>query len=86
MRNNEFVVIKRTVRMLSMAETAYLFRSEEIPEANNKLYFDLMMAGPCDIIILSKIGGVHDARTLFNGANPFGRRSVNQSNEETSSE
>jgi hypothetical protein len=63
--------------MLSLAECAYLFRSEKIPEANNKLYFDLMMAGPCDIIILSKIGAVHDARTLFNGANPYGRRRVN---------
>ena len=63
--------------MLSLAETAYLFRSEGVPQAHNKLYFDLMMAGPCDIIVMSKLGAVHDTKTLFNGSNPYGRRRVN---------
>lgn len=41
-----------------------------------------MMEGPSEIITLSKIGGQEDARTLFNGANPSGRRRKNQEDED----
>ena len=40
-----------------------------------------MMAGPCEILILSKIGAVYDAKTLVNGSNPYGRRRINMLNE-----
>ena len=39
------------------------------------------MSGPAEIIVLSKISAVQDCNTLFNGANPFGRRRINYLNE-----
>jgi hypothetical protein len=33
-----------------------------------------MMAGPCEIIVVSKLAAVYDAQTLLYGAAPFGRR------------
>ena len=41
----------------------------------------MMMSGPCEVIIVSKIGAVYDAKTLFNGSNPYGRRRINMLNE-----
>jgi hypothetical protein len=37
----------------------------------------MMNSGPAEIVIVSKIGAVFDAKTLFNGAAPFGRRRIN---------
>lgn len=81
LKANEFTILKRTVRPLSKAEVGYLLHSERIHDNNHALYFDLMMDGPVEIVALSKLGGVADLKTLFNGANPFGRRRTNQSNE-----
>ena len=39
------------------------------------------MAGPCEVIVISKIGAVYDTKTLFNGSNPHGRRRINMLNE-----
>lgn len=77
LRNNEFTILRRTKRMLTLAEATYLYRQEAIPPSNNKLYLNLMLEGPCELLVLSKLGAVADAHTLFNGANPFGRRRVN---------
>mgnify|MGYP000963205019 CR=1 FL=1 len=41
----------------------------------------MMMAGPAEVIVVSKISAVHDCHTIFNGANPLGRRRVNYLNE-----
>ena len=81
MKANEFLVIKRTIRMLTKAEVAYLFKAEKIKKRQSKLYYDMMMAGPAEIIVLSKISAVQDCNTLFNGANPYGRRRINYLNE-----
>lgn len=56
---------------------------EQTSEANKALYFDLMMQGPCEILVVSKLSGVYDARTLFYGASPYGRRRTNQNNQDT---
>ena len=40
-----------------------------------------MLSGPSEIIVVSKISAVYDCNTLFNGANPFGRRRINYLNE-----
>ena len=37
----------------------------------------MMTSGACEIIVVSKISAVYDCNTLFNGANPFGRRRIN---------
>ena len=56
---------------------AYLYRAEGIQKRNAKLYYDMMCSGACEIIIVSKISAVYDCNTLFNGANPYGRRRIN---------
>ena len=80
---NEFLVLKRQIRMLTKAEVAYLFRAEGIQKRNSKLYYDMMCSGACEIIIVSKISAVFDCNTLFNGANPYGRRRINYIGEES---
>ena len=81
MRANEFLVLKRSIRMLTKAEVAYLYKAEKVQKRNSKLYYDMMLSGPAEIIVLSKISAVYDCNTLFNGANPFGRRRINYLNE-----
>ena len=72
--------------MLTKAEIAHLFKVEKIPERNAALYMELMSNGPAEVIILSKIGGVSDALTIMNGANPLGRRRQNQLHEDVRSD
>ena len=81
LRANEFLVLSRKIRPLTAGETAYLFQAEAIPESNKELYFDIMMAGPCEIIVVSKLAAVYDAQTLLYGAAPFGRRRLAQPDE-----
>ena len=82
---NEFLVLKRQIRMLTKAEVAYLFRAEKIQKRNSKLYYEMMCSGPCEIIAVSKISAVYDCNTLFNGANPYGRRRINYLGEDNKS-
>lgn len=42
-----------------------------------------MLQGPSEIIVVSKLSGVYDAKTLLNGSSPFGRRRLNQINEDS---
>lgn len=76
--SNEFNILKRKNRILTKAECTYLMKEEAIPEDSAHLYYEIMMSGPVEILGLSKIGAVSDAKTLFNGANPYGRRRMNQ--------
>ena len=46
----------------------------------------MMLDGPCEVVVLSKVGAVVDVQTILDGANPFGRRRMNQINEESESE
>lgn len=85
-RANEFLVLKRKIRMLTKAEINHLFKVEKIPERNAALYMELMSNGPAEVVILSKIGGVSDALTVMNGANPMGRRRQNQLQEDSRSD
>ena len=83
MQANEFLVLKRQIRMLTKAEVAYLFRTEKISKRNSQLYFDMMMSGPAELVVVSKLAAVYDCNTLFNGANPYGRRRINYLNEDS---
>lgn len=85
LRANEFVIIHRKTRILTGGEVAYLYHKENIPESNKDLYFDLMMAGPSEILVVSKLSAVYDAKTLLNGSSPYGRRRLNQLNEDSKS-
>jgi hypothetical protein len=54
-------------------------------EDNSALFFGLMLLGPAEIIVVSKVSAVVDAKTIFSGADPLGRRRVNQTKESSSS-
>ena len=77
LRANEFLILRRKIRPLTGGEVAYLIKEEGIPESNRDFYFELMQSGPCEILVVSKLSGVYDAKTLMNGASPFGRRRLN---------
>jgi hypothetical protein len=62
--------------MLRKSEVSYLSRIEGITEANAEMYYNMMMDGEAEILVLSKLGAVHDALSIVNGANPFGRRRI----------
>ena len=83
LRANEFLIIKRKIRTLTKAEVAHLYREEKVTKRNSELYYNMMMSGPCEVVIASKVGAVYDAQTLFDGSNPFGRRRINMLNEGT---
>jgi len=70
--------------MLTKNEVMYLFSQENISKENEELYVSLMLDGPCEVLVVSKVGAVPDVLTILDGANPFGRRRLNQANEETS--
>lgn len=69
--------MKKKIRPLTGGEIAYLANKEKILEENRSLYYNIMAQGPCEILVLSKFSGVHDAKTLLNGAAPHGRRRLN---------
>jgi hypothetical protein len=77
LKANEFMVIKRETRILTKAEVAYLFKREEMHGENAQIYYSMMMQGPSELITVSKVGAVLDAHTIFNGADPYGRRRLN---------
>lgn len=81
LRANEFLILRRKIRPLTGGEITYLYQEEQIMESNKSFYFNLMQEGPCEILVVSKLSGVYDAKTLLNGSSPFGRRRLNQLNE-----
>lgn len=77
LRSNNFLILKRKIRILTKSEIWHLFKEEQINEDNSAFYFEIMNSGPAEIVIVSKIGAICDAKTLFNGAAPYGRRRIN---------
>jgi len=77
LKANDFTIIKRKIRMLTKAEVAHMFKQEKMQEDNATLFFGLMLLGPVEIIVVSKVAAVSDAKTIFSGADPYGRRRVN---------
>ena len=75
---NDFTIIKRKVRMLNKSEVMYLADVEKITKDKAEMYYNLMMDGDCEIIVVSKLGAVHDLQSLVDGCKPYGRRRVPQ--------
>lgn len=46
--------------MLTKNEVRYLYHAEQIPKENEELYFSLMMNGPSEVLVISKVGAVVD--------------------------
>jgi hypothetical protein len=60
LRVNECIIIHSKVRMLTKNEVRYLYQTEKIPKENEELYFSLMMSGPSEVLVISKVGAVVD--------------------------
>lgn len=46
-------------------------------------YYEIMSLSDAEIVLVSKAGAVEDLNSIMNGCSPFGRRRVNQVNEES---
>lgn len=74
---NEFTILKRKIRMLTKSEVLFLYSEcEKLPENQCETYFNIMMEGECEIIVVSKIGAVSDLKSIADGAAPLGRRRI----------
>lgn len=73
---NDFTIIKRKIRSLSKSEVAFLAEHENITQEKADLYYNLMMDGNCEIVVVSKLGAVEDLKSIADGSNPYGRRRI----------
>ena len=74
LRANDFLIIKRKKRVLTKQEASYLCQLEKISKDDIEHYLDTLLDGPCEILVLSKVGAVQDARTLCHGSETGRRR------------
>ena len=73
---NEFLIIKRIIKTISRDEALTICKMERVTKSNVELYVDTVLAGPSEIIIMSKIGAIQDAKTISMGS-ITGRRRIN---------
>ena len=71
--------------MLLKSEVMYLAEVEKVTKDQAEIYYNLMMDGDCEIIVVSKLGAVEDLQSLVDGCKPFGRRRIPQLFEDQSS-
>jgi hypothetical protein len=70
--------------MLNNSELAFLSEQESITEDKCEAYYNMMMEGHVEIVVVTKLGAVSDLKTIVDGNAPFGRRRVAQLDEDTS--
>lgn len=68
--------------MLTKAEVAFLAEIEEISDEKCEMYYNIMMEGESEIVVLTKLGAVYDLRSIVEGSAPIGRRRVAQLDED----
>jgi len=74
LKANDFLILDRQARVLTKQEASYLCKLEKISKGNIELALDYAMAGPSEIVVVSKLGAVRDARTLCHGSETGRRR------------
>lgn len=70
---NDFTIVKRKIRTLTKSEVVYLSELESITRDKAEVYYNLMMDGDCEIVVVSKFGAVEDLKSLASGCKPYGR-------------
>ena len=70
---NDFTIVKRKIRTLTKSEVVYLSELESIIRDKAEVYYNLMMDGDCEIVVVSKFGAVEDLKSLASGCKPYGR-------------
>lgn len=76
LKANDFLILDRQVRLLTRREAGHLCKLERISKGNIELALDYAMAGPSEIVVVSKLGAVADARTLCHGSETGRRRTA----------
>ena len=76
LKANDFLIIDRQVRLLTRREASYLCQLEKISDANLGLALDYALSGPSEIVVVSKLGAIQDARTLCHGCETGRRRTA----------
>lgn len=74
LKANDFLVLERQTRVLTRQEASHLCKLEKVSPGNIELALDYAMAGPSEIVVVSKLGAVNDARTLCHGSETGRRR------------
>ena len=77
LRANDFLIVKRKVVTIDREQAIKICRMEKVTKDNVDVYVDTVLAGPSEILIMSKIGAIHDAKTICSGS-LTGRRRSNQ--------
>lgn len=70
---NFFVILYQITRKITVEEAELLVRGTEFSQRGKQEYLDFMQENKCRIVVLSKFGGVHDAKVLCDGCQ-YGRR------------
>lgn len=73
---NDFTILKRKVRLLSKSEVIFLAEIEGITNDKKEFYYNLMMDGETEIIVVTKLGAVEDLKSIVDGSRPNGRRRI----------
>jgi hypothetical protein len=73
---NDFLILERETRVLTEREAGYLCKLEETSKSNLELSLDYARAGASEIVVVSKMGAVRDARTLCHGSETGRRRTA----------
>ena len=73
---NDFLVLERQTRVLTEQEASYLCGLEKTSKGNIELALDYSRAGASEIVVVSKLGAVSDARTLCHGSETGRRRTA----------
>lgn len=77
MRANGFQILERTKVKLNREQATALCRMEKVSADQAELYIDIVMSSPNEVVVVSKIGAVFDARAIVHGS-ITGRRRANQ--------
>jgi len=83
LKANDFVILKRKQRVLTKTEIGYLADRDGVDNASLQAYTNMMQSGRSEILALTKIGAIQDAKSIVNGTAPFGRRRVPQMDEDS---
>lgn len=84
LKKNGFLVLERKVQTLNRQQATILCNMETVSESHLELYLDMVMSGPSEILVVSKLGAISDAKSIVHGSTT-GRRRQNQVDDENES-
>ena len=58
LKANDFLIVKRTIRTISREQAMKICQMEKVTKDNAELYIDTVLAGPSEILVMSKIGAI----------------------------